>query len=550
MPAANYKQKERGNGRGRPIKQAHTVATNQIMDLAGGFDDAHRSGTSIFDPVLCEIIYRWFCPVGGSIIDPFAGGSVRGIVASYLGFRYTGIELRAEQVKANEEQAEAIFSETTICIEKSDNMPELTPVEKHGEYWIKRDDVFSFAGVCGGKVRSCLAIARNAKVGLVTSGSRQSPQINIVAHIGQALNLPVRAHCPEGELSEELKLAQSVGCEIIQHPAGYNNVIKARAREDAIKRGWTEIPFGMECEEAIKETATQVANIPVNVKRIIVPVGSGITLAGILQGLKQFNLSIPVVGIQIGAAPEKILDKYAPKNWRDCTKIVQSGVDYHIQKNESIDNILLDPIYEAKCLPFLEAGDCFWIVGIRESKIQSIISIDNIKKNKPRWIVADSINIAEVAVGEYDLIFSCPPYYNLEIYSELPGELSNFATYDEFLEKYKKIIAASVEMLKPNRFAVFIVGDIRDDKGFYRKFPWHTIEAFEAADMRLYNEAVLVTAIGSLPIRIGKPFGSYRKLGKTHQNVLCFFKGDPQAIKNELGEIKIDEDILNGRQTD
>ncbi|MGB3312861.1 MAG: DNA methyltransferase, partial [Albidovulum sp.] len=63
------------------------------------------SGTSIFDPVLCEIAYRWFCPQGGTVLDPFAGGSVRGIVASQLGRAYVGIELRAEQVAANQAQA-------------------------------------------------------------------------------------------------------------------------------------------------------------------------------------------------------------------------------------------------------------------------------------------------------------------------------------------------------------------------------------------------------------------------------------------------------------
>ena len=59
------------------------------------------SGTSIFDPVLCEIAYRWFCPPNGVVLDPFAGGSVRGIVASRLGRRYIGVELRTEQVAAN-----------------------------------------------------------------------------------------------------------------------------------------------------------------------------------------------------------------------------------------------------------------------------------------------------------------------------------------------------------------------------------------------------------------------------------------------------------------
>ena len=71
---------------------------------------------SIFDPVLCELMYRWFVPEGGTILDPFAGGSVRGIVANYLGYHYTGIELRQEQVDSNREQA------MEIC--EIDNQPQ------------------------------------------------------------------------------------------------------------------------------------------------------------------------------------------------------------------------------------------------------------------------------------------------------------------------------------------------------------------------------------------------------------------------------------------
>lgn len=71
------------------------------------------SDTSIFDPVLCEIVYRWFCVENGKILDPFAGGSVRGIVANYLDYDYTGIELREEQVRSNYEQAKSIFGDDT-----------------------------------------------------------------------------------------------------------------------------------------------------------------------------------------------------------------------------------------------------------------------------------------------------------------------------------------------------------------------------------------------------------------------------------------------------
>lgn len=217
-----------------------------------------QSGTSIFDPVLTELLYRWFCPPGGLILDPFAGGSVRGIVASVLGFRYAGFDLRAEQVAANRAQAAAI--------------------------------------------------------------------------------------CPE-------------------------------------------------------------------------------------------------------------------------------------------------------CPPSWHTGDSATQV--------------------PQW------------AGQADFVFSCPPYGNLEIYSDAPDDLSAMP-HDEFLTAYRAIIGAAVNKLKPDRFAAFVVGDFRCKKGFYRNFTGKTVAAFEAAGARLYNEAILVTAVGSLPIRAGKQFKSGRKLGKTHQNILVFCKGDPK----------------------
>lgn len=66
---------------------------------------------SIFDPALCEVLYRWFCPDGGTILDPFAGGSVRGIVANKLGYKYTGIDIREEQIESNYEQGKSILND-------------------------------------------------------------------------------------------------------------------------------------------------------------------------------------------------------------------------------------------------------------------------------------------------------------------------------------------------------------------------------------------------------------------------------------------------------
>lgn len=175
-------------------------------------------------------------------------------------------------------------------------------------------------------------------------------------------------------------------------------------------------------------------------------------------------------------------------------------------------------------------------LSARQIEANRVQADELLTDNKPTWIVGDSKRVNELAPGEYDLIFSCPPYADLEVYSDDPSDLSNM-DYPDFKSVYHEIIYSAVTMLKPNRFACFVVGDVRDKKGFYRNFPAHTIEAFQDAGMTLYNEAVLVTAVGSLPIRVSKQFGGYRKLGKTHQNVLVFYKGDVADIKT-WGEVE------------
>jgi len=154
-------------------------------------------------------------------------------------------------------------------------------------------------------------------------------------------------------------------------------------------------------------------------------------------------------------------------------------------------------------------------------------------KPMPNWCVGDALDIKEHLGEDHDLVFSCPPYGDLEVYSEDPKDLSTM-THEGFISTYRDIIKESVDCLKPNRFAIFVVGDYRDKEGFYRNFVSDTISAFEDAGAKLYNECILLTVAGSLPIRIHKQFAQNRKLGKTHQNILIFFKGDPSQIKEEF----------------
>lgn len=159
----------------------------------------------------------------------------------------------------------------------------------------------------------------------------------------------------------------------------------------------------------------------------------------------------------------------------------------------------------------------------------------------PVWHIGDSREIDRSFAGiEADFLFSCPPYADLEVYSDDPQDLSTMP-YGEFLAAYREIIAKAAALLRPDRFACFVVGDVRDKRGNYHNFVGDTVEAFRAAGLGYYNEAILVTAVGSLPIRVGKQFTTSRKLGKTHKNVLVFVKGDGKKAAEACGECDFGE---------
>jgi hypothetical protein len=140
--------------------------------------------------------------------------------------------------------------------------------------------------------------------------------------------------------------------------------------------------------------------------------------------------------------------------------------------------------------------------------------------------------------GPCDLFFTCPPYWDLERYTDDPRDLSAM-DWPDFSFTWMDIIQRGVALLRPDRFAVVVIGEVRStgDSG-----PGHprgtlaglvnaTVTAMEVAGAFLYNDAIFLTPVGSLAVRVGSGFQQSRILGRCHQNVLIFFKGDPATIR-------------------
>jgi hypothetical protein len=178
------------------------------------------------------------------------------------------------------------------------------------------------------------------------------------------------------------------------------------------------------------------------------------------------------------------------------------------------------------------------------------INLEQIQANKkqskkPLWICEDSNTaLNKVADESHDFIFTCPPYYDLEVYTDNPNDISNMDV-NQFDTIYNEILQKSVKKLKNNRFFAIVVSEVREPSktgnysiGKYRRLVSKTIDMLEGSGLSFYNDMVLFNSQHQAS-RIGKTyFNRNRKIPSVHQNVLVFVKGNPDiaTIEMEGGE--------------
>lgn len=166
-------------------------------------------------------------------------------------------------------------------------------------------------------------------------------------------------------------------------------------------------------------------------------------------------------------------------------------------------------------------------IDIRKEQIESnyeqareILGKDNI----PQWYCGDSnIVLDQKWDKEFDLVFTCPPYADLEVYSDLQGDISNME-YEDFIFTFESIMRKSCRLLKKGGMAIVVVGEVRNKQGNYYGFVADTIKLMQRCNcMGFYNDAVLATTFASAALRAG---GNMKtgKLVKVHQNILMFKK--------------------------
>jgi DNA modification methylase len=124
----------------------------------------------------------------------------------------------------------------------------------------------------------------------------------------------------------------------------------------------------------------------------------------------------------------------------------------------------------------------------------------------------------------FDLVFTCPPYWNLEKYQSAIGQLSDIKDYDMFMKSLVMRLLKAVKYLKKDKFMCIVLGDFRKDGKYY------TLHSDLLELMKRNKDVVLhdVIAIQNIPFHTAAfYFGAIKHkkaTAKAHEYLLIWKK--------------------------
>ena len=200
---------------------------------------------------------------------------------------------------------------------------------------------------------------------------------------------------------------------------------------------------------------------------------------------------------------------------------------------------ILDPFAGGSVRGIVATEMGFQYNGIDLSEEQ--IKANRLQSTKPIWMIGDSdVVLNSLNDEQYDFVFTCPPYYDLEVYSDNPLDISTMDD-DKFDEKYFSILGKTIKKLKNNRFFAVVVSEVREQSktrnykiGKYKGLVHKTIEVCENNGLSFYNDMILFNSQHTASRIVDTYFNRNRKVASVHQNILIFVKGNPDLATEDI----------------
>lgn len=157
---------------------------------------------------------------------------------------------------------------------------------------------------------------------------------------------------------------------------------------------------------------------------------------------------------------------------------------------------------------------------IRQEQIDENMAIlTSLKLKGAEYINGDGRFLATDTL--FDCAITCPPYFDLEVYSDQQDDISNLGDYSEFNASMWLCAQAHRERMRPGSFVCIIVGLFRDKTGELIDFPADTVLNFCDAGFKYWQHIILSKNFASAAVRAGNAWRGH-KLVPRHENLLIF----------------------------
>lgn len=230
---------------------------------------------------------------------------------------------------------------------------------------------------------------------------------------------------------------------------------------------WNDLLFGKDDDNDTTYSNLWLYRNPQKVEPFYDPIGSSSQTQAKKEGKKYFSEFNPLIAENIinfwSDEGDIILDPFAGR-----TRGIVAGLKHRIYIGFDISPIVCKATKE--------------VINLGKDKFDIGFT--------PTIHCDDALNMINYNLPKVDLIFSCPPYHDLEEYESVPGQLSDIKDYHQFLVQIKKIMKLSLTKLKDNGFICLVVGDYRKNDKLIN-FDHDIVRIMDSLGVQLWDKIIL-----------------------------------------------------------
>lgn len=167
-------------------------------------------------------------------------------------------------------------------------------------------------------------------------------------------------------------------------------------------------------------------------------------------------------------------------------------------------------------------GHMYTGIELRQEEVDRIVAKQD-ELNRHFDIICGDSRKPHVKEESFNFCYTCPPYYNLEVYSDQEADLSNLPQYGSFLRELRESVKQSFMALKPGSLSVWVVGNFRDKDGYLIHFNSDLIWIAKECGYKLHDEIIFWGASGNASQRCGQ-FEANRKSVRVHEYLVILKK--------------------------